>query len=94
MTELQLVPWREVAPAENPIREDERVGRYFGRPLQPPPSEPDPELPDLAVVVENAVIGRIWCRPHSRPPEVENATRAPESRDGVNTRPPATAEAP
>ena len=67
---ISLREWRPDDAGE--AFRDPDLGRFFGSALSTPRSDPDPEMPVWAIVREEdgLVVGRIWCRPHARPPEI------------------------
>ena len=67
---VALRPWCE-DDADGAFR-DPALGRFFGSALAAATLAGGPELPNWAIVVSESasVVGRIWCRPGSSPPEI------------------------
>jgi RimJ/RimL family protein N-acetyltransferase len=67
---IALRPWEDEDLVD--AFRTEELGRYFGRAIDAGPLIEDPEMPMLAIVARDSqsVVGRVWCRHGSRPPEI------------------------
>jgi RimJ/RimL family protein N-acetyltransferase len=83
---IALRPWEDEDHVD-PFRTEE-LGRYFGRAIDHAPPVDDPDLPMLAIVARDlqSVVGRVWCRPGARPPEIGYFLREDAWGHGYATR--------
>ena len=81
-----LRPWNKEELVDA-FRTDE-LGRYFGPAIDAQPPVEDPEVPMLAIVARDShsVVGRVWCRPGARPPEIGYFLREDAWGHGYATR--------
>jgi len=67
---------------------DPELGRFFGSPFEPSDPVSDPEMPAWAILDrrDGRVVGRLWCRPGARPPEIGYYLRRDAWGNGYATR--------
>jgi RimJ/RimL family protein N-acetyltransferase len=83
---IALRPWEDEDLVD--AFRTEELGRYFGRAIGDEPPVDDPDMPMLAIVSRDSqsVVGRVWCRHGSRPPEIGYFLREDEWGHGYATR--------
>jgi RimJ/RimL family protein N-acetyltransferase len=83
---IALRPWEDEDLVD--AFRTEELGRYFGRAIDHAPPVDDPDLPMLAIVARDlqSVVGRVWCRPGARPPEIGYFLREDAWGHGYATR--------
>jgi RimJ/RimL family protein N-acetyltransferase len=84
--EIALRPWQD-EDLVDAFRTDE-LRRYFGRTVDAEPPADDPDMPMFAIVARasQSVVGRVWCRPGARPPEIGYFLREDAWGHGYATR--------
>jgi RimJ/RimL family protein N-acetyltransferase len=83
---IALEPWN--AETRDESFRDPELGRYFGSAIGSEPPVVDSDVPNLGIVVRatDRIVGRIWCRPGARPPEIGYYLRRDAWGNGYATR--------
>jgi RimJ/RimL family protein N-acetyltransferase len=83
---IALRPWEDDDRVDA-FRTDE-LGRYFGRALDGQPPVDDPDMPMFAIIDRDSqsIVGRVWCRRGTRPPEIGYFLREEAWGNGYATR--------